>query len=234
MCHLLPTPARRHPKIVLRLHTRPEFRRRAESISQPPCQVGRNARVAIQHPRQSYSRDSKMIRCRGDRQLAQVLSKHQSGVWRVKHTHNDVPLVIILIVDQDGVFTFEGKCQTPIPADAYGPVVLERAFQRMKPPTRRIHIGRSFRVIEGKELNPQLIRVLGLNSSLRARSKKPFDATMPEALDHSVKSNATRYEKTRLMFEWQIVISRPESLHSPELAEFRSTSARCHYCRGFR
>ena len=102
--------------------------------------------------------------------------------------------MIILIVDQDSVFTFEGKCQTPISADAYGPVLLQRTFQWMKPPTRRIHIGRSFRVIEGEELKPQLIRVSGLNSSLRARSKKAFDATMPEALDHYVKRNATRYK----------------------------------------
>lgn len=195
MCHLLPTPARCHPKIVLRLHSRPEFRRRAQSISQPQCQVGGNARPAIQHPRQSDSRDTKMFRCCADGQLAQVLSKHPSRVWRVKHTHKDAPSVIILIVNQDSVFTFEGKRQTPIPAEAYGPAVLQLTFQRMKPPARRIHIGRSFRVIEGKKLNPQPIRVFGLNSSLRARSKKAFDATMPEALDHYVKRNATRYEK---------------------------------------
>ena len=152
-----------------------------------------------------------MLRCRGNGRLAQILSKHQSRVRRVKHTHNDAPSVIILIVDQDSVFTFEDKCQTPIPADAYGPAVLQPAFQQMKPPTRRIHIRRSFRVIEGKELNPKPIRVLGLNSSLRARSEKPFDATMPEVLDHSVKSNATRYEKTRLMFEWQIDYPPPGS-----------------------
>ena len=91
MCHLLPTPARCHPKIVLRLHARPEFRRRAESIGQPQCQVGGNARPATQHPRQCYSRDSKMFRCRRDGQLAQVLSQHQSRMWRVKHTHNDDP-----------------------------------------------------------------------------------------------------------------------------------------------
>jgi len=65
----------------------------------------------------------------------------------------------------------------------------------MKPPARRIHIGRPFRVIEGKKLNRQPIRVLCLNSSLRARSEKPFDATIPKALDHYVKSNATRYKK---------------------------------------
>src|ERR1700690_1978935 len=134
-----------------------------------------------------------MFRCRADGQLAQVLSQHQSRVWRGKNNHSEAPSVIILIVNQDSVFTFERKRQTPIPADAYGPAVLQRTFQRMEPPTRRIHIGRSFRVIEGKKLNPQPIRVFGLNSSLRARSKKMFDATMPETLAPYVKGQVTRY-----------------------------------------
>jgi len=49
---------------------------------------------------------------------------------RIEHTHNYIS-VIILIIDQNGIFAFKRKSQTPIPADIDRPVTGEFTFQLM-------------------------------------------------------------------------------------------------------
>jgi hypothetical protein len=58
--------------------------------------------------------------------------------------------------------------------------------QWMKVPSGSVHILRGFRIVQDEELDLQLLRVLGLNPSLRLRPEEIFDALMTEALDHTV------------------------------------------------
>lgn len=95
-------------------------------------------------------------------------------------------LVIVLIVDEDRVLAFKLERQTPVSADADRPVILEFSDERMKFPSRSVHIARPPGIVEREQLQAQLARVLGLNPSLRPGAKEFFHAAVLEALDHFV------------------------------------------------
>jgi len=54
----------------------------------------------------------------------------------------------------------------------------------MQTPTRQVHVTRADRRIQVAELQPQPPGMLRLNPCLRSRLEEPFNASMPEALDH--------------------------------------------------
>ena len=95
-------------------------------------------------------------------------------------------LVIVLLVNEDCVFAFELECQAPVSADADRPVILETFGQRMKFPSRSVHVAGLPGIIERKQLQAQLAGMLRLNPSFRSGAKEFLDAPMTEALDHSV------------------------------------------------
>src|SRR5208283_473985 len=72
------------------------------------------------------------------------------------------PLVVILIVHEDRVFTLKGEGQPPVAADADGPVSFEVSLQRMPVPAIPVHIQRRRCQIQGSELDAQSGFVLRL------------------------------------------------------------------------
>jgi len=105
----------------------------------------------------------------------------------IEHAHTFASSVIILIIDQDRILAFKGERETPIATDADRPMFRQRTFQRMKFPTRSIHIGRTLGVIKSKKLSAKPVLMFGLDSTSRPCAKEPFDTAMPEALNHCVK-----------------------------------------------
>jgi hypothetical protein len=94
--------------------------------------------------------------------------------------------VIILIVHEDRVLTFKPERQAPVSADADCPVISELAGEAMKSPPRSIHIFRPLGIVKREQLQAKLVAVLCLNAGLRPHLKELFQATVAEALDHSV------------------------------------------------
>jgi hypothetical protein len=93
---------------------------------------------------------------------------------------------MVLIVDEYRVLIFKPKRQTPVPADAHAPVVRKRSGKPVELPSRSIHVRRSSRIIQRKQLQTQPGAVLGLNPALRTRPEELLQAAMAEALDHDV------------------------------------------------
>ena len=56
--------------------------------------------------------------------------------------------MIILIIDQNGVFTLKAEGRTPVSAYRDRPVSRQIAFQGMQPPSRRVHILGRANVVE--------------------------------------------------------------------------------------
>ena len=94
--------------------------------------------------------------------------------------------MVVLIIDEDGVFAFKLERQPPVSADADCPVIFEFRSQPVKVPARSTHVDRLPGVIEGKQLQPQLAGVFGLNSSFRSRAEEFLHTAVPKALDHPV------------------------------------------------
>ena len=61
-------------------------------------------------------------------------------------------LVIVLIVDEDCVLILKLERQSPVPADADRPVILELSSEPMQPPSRSIQVSRLACIIEGEQL----------------------------------------------------------------------------------
>jgi hypothetical protein len=76
-------------------------------------------------------------------------------------------------------------------------MILKASRQFVKEPSGGIHIRRRFRIVQSKELNPKLVRVLRLNSRFRSGAEEFLDSTMPEALNHYVECIDTVYDGSR-------------------------------------
>jgi len=94
--------------------------------------------------------------------------------------------VIVLIVNENSILALKLKRQTPVSANADRPVTFEFSGQRVKAPSRCIHVSRLPRVIKGKQLQAELTSVLRLNPCFRSGVKESLRASMPEAFDHLV------------------------------------------------
>jgi hypothetical protein len=92
--------------------------------------------------------------------------------------------VIILIIDENRIFSIEAKCEQPIPIHAYCPMCSEAGGQRMKLPSWNIHLFGLRGGIQNGKLLVQLGGVTGLNSGLRTGQKKLLDPLMPKAPNH--------------------------------------------------
>jgi hypothetical protein len=77
--------ASRLPKIVLRLHVHPKFRRSAKRGCKSESHIGGDACLAIQQSRQSYTRCVKVRGGHGDGHFPEVLAKNQAGMGRIVH-----------------------------------------------------------------------------------------------------------------------------------------------------
>jgi hypothetical protein len=74
--------------------------------------------------------------------------------------------VVILVIDQDGVFALEAEGETPVSAYRDRLVALEVAMQGMKPPSGRIHILGRASIVKHRQLETQTHGVLSLYPGL--------------------------------------------------------------------
>jgi hypothetical protein len=74
--------------------------------------------------------------------------------------------VVVLVIDQDGVFSLEAKGETPVSAYRDRPVALEVAVQGVKPPSGRIQILGRAGIVKHCQLETQTHGVLSLNPHL--------------------------------------------------------------------
>lgn len=88
---------------------------------------------------------------------------------------------MVLVIDENRILALELERQPPGSADAYRPMILQLPGQGMKSPPRSIHIARPAGIVESKQLQAQLARVLRLNPRLRPGAEEPLHAPMPEA-----------------------------------------------------
>jgi hypothetical protein len=92
--------------------------------------------------------------------------------------------VIILIINQHRVFALKLKSQSPVATDVDGSMLGERAPKTMQFPSWGIHIRGRLCAIQSEQLQPQFLRVLGLDSGLRSGAKESLDSAMPEGPYH--------------------------------------------------
>jgi hypothetical protein len=93
--------------------------------------------------------------------------------------------VVILIIDENGVFSIEAKRKPPISIYAYCPMGREVGGQSMKLPSGNIHVFGPLGGIQNGKLLVQLLGMTGLNPGFRTGQEKLLDSFMPEAADHS-------------------------------------------------
>src|SRR5258708_3842998 len=76
------------PKIILRLHIHPEFRGGAQGSRKSQGHTGGDARLAVEHSRQSDAGDTQ-VRCgRRNGHVAEVFTKYKAGMWWIMHVRS--------------------------------------------------------------------------------------------------------------------------------------------------
>jgi hypothetical protein len=76
------------------------------------------------------------------------------------------PLVVILVVHENGVLAFKGESQSPVAAYAHGPVAFEVTLERMPVPAAPVHVERSRSEIQGGQQNAKPGFMFRLNARL--------------------------------------------------------------------
>jgi hypothetical protein len=88
--------------------------------------------------------------------------------------------VIVLVIDEDGVFIFELEREPPIAIHFDRPMASHIAFQSMQIPSGDVHSRRIIRGIQYAELDSEFLLVRRLNPSLAAGEKELFKTGVPE------------------------------------------------------
>ncbi|CAN5209240.1 hypothetical protein BH20ACI2_BH20ACI2_24450 [soil metagenome] len=92
--------------------------------------------------------------------------------------------MIILIIDQNGVFPVKGKCEPPVTTHIHRPMTGNITVQLMQSPSRSVHILWPFRIVQSKELSLQFPGMFRLDAGFRAAFEKLLDPAVSKALDH--------------------------------------------------
>lgn len=92
--------------------------------------------------------------------------------------------MVILVVNQFGIFALKAKCQAPVAIYPYRPVAEKFSTQLVQAPIWDIHIFRPGCVVQDGKLELQPCRVMGLYAFLAACSEKSLKPFMPERFDH--------------------------------------------------
>ena len=92
--------------------------------------------------------------------------------------------MVILVVDEHGVFAFKCKREPPILVHPYGPTPFLITLQGMQSPAWDSHIIRTARRMKPAELKLQPLRMLRLDAGLRARAKERLEPGMAEGANH--------------------------------------------------
>src|SRR5580658_1958271 len=103
----------------------------------------------------------------------------------VEHFAHKSSSVVVLVVHQDCVFTFERKRQSPISVHLDRPVSRQIALRRMPVPTRNIHFDCALCCVQQLQLKLESRGMLRLNPCLRFGLEEPLNPIMLEAPYHS-------------------------------------------------
>ena len=93
-------------------------------------------------------------------------------------------LMVVLIINEHGIFPLEGEGETPIAADRHRPMVLQFPVKGVQLPAWGVHVFRRSRVIQREELLPQSLGMARLDFGSRSRPEKQFHAFVTEAFYH--------------------------------------------------
>ena len=87
-----------------------------------------------------------------------------------------MPLMIVLIVDQDSMFFFKRKRQTPVSADSDCMMVRQLSGQRMQFPTMHVHVFCGFGGVQSRQQPCDFSRMAGLYACLASCFKERLQA----------------------------------------------------------
>src|SRR5687767_13818314 len=120
--------------------------------------------------------------------------------------------VVVPIVHEDGVFTFESEYQTPVLVHGDSKMSLQVSFQPMETPAWQIHVLRRAGRVELRKLQPKTSGMHGLDARLGARLEKALQSLVPKAANHlgvysiaiqMAKRSSTRAPRARARLESQ-------------------------------
>jgi hypothetical protein len=92
--------------------------------------------------------------------------------------------MIVLIINEHGVFSFECESKAPVATYRHRPMASERAVQRMQPPAGRVHVFRRAGVVQSEKLFAEPLDMARLNFGFRSRPEEKLDSFMAKAFDH--------------------------------------------------
>jgi hypothetical protein len=102
----------------------------------------------------------------------------------IAHAHK-TSSVIVLVINDNHIFTVKPKSQPPVPAHANRPMILQSSAKAVQLPPGGVQVSWMSGIVEGKQLQPQFVRVFGLYSGFRSGAEKPLQAAVPEAFYHT-------------------------------------------------
>jgi len=109
------------------------------------------------------------------------------------HAAHGGRLVVVLVIDEDGVLTVQGEGQAPVAAHQHGLVSRQIGGERMQLPTGQVHVLGQRRNVKPCQLPPELGGVSGLDPCLRSGFEKALEPLALELLDHARECIATLY-----------------------------------------
>ena len=129
--------------------------------------------------------------------------------------------MVVLVIHIDRIFSLERERNAPIFINPDSPMTFERALERVKPPTRRVHVRGIRRIIESRQHQSQPALVARMNSGTRAFLEVSLQPLVAEALDHdhTVTCNATLYKYSAMRNRTGASLEEIEASGSPRCAE---------------
>lgn len=99
--------------------------------------------------------------------------------------------VVVLIVDENGIFALELERQSPASAHLYSPMTFLLAFQSMELPTRLVHVLGAPCNIQSLKLTCQPCSVHRLNTRLGPFQEEAYNAVVAATPDHGNRFRVT-------------------------------------------
>ena len=97
-----------------------------------------------------------------------------------------IRLVIVAVVDENGVLALKRKGHAPVAIDSDSKMIFQVSPQGMEAPPRKVHVSGIGRRIQARELQPEPPGVRGLNARFRTCLEEIAKSLVPEPLNHGV------------------------------------------------
>src|SRR5690606_28411458 len=102
---------------------------------------------------------------------------------RIEHRHDNL-LMVILIIHEDGVAILKSEREPPVATHPYRIMAGQIAFQRMKLPTRHIHLLRHRSGVKHGQLAAKFCRMDRLDAGGTSRGKEILQSLVAKTPDH--------------------------------------------------